>query len=70
MDIKKIAYGLSIAYAKSKFENELRKGTQFYHGAAPEEIEELEYLIEQFTCAYDYYSNIDETELKNRMNQT
>lgn len=69
MDIKKIAYGLSIAYAKSKFENELRKETQFYHDAAPEEIEELEYLIEQFAFAYDYYSNIDETELKNRMDQ-
>lgn len=69
MDIEKIAFWLSVAYAKSKFDDELRKGTSFYQGVAPKEIEELEYLIGQFTSAYEYYRNVDESEIKIRMEQ-
>ena len=63
----KIAYDLSMIYAKAKFEHKLYSGYDFDTGNAPEAIEEQEYLIEKCFSAFDYYLCMEPGELEERL---
>lgn len=63
----KIAYDLSLIYAKSKFEQKLRENYDFDKGPAPAEIEELEALNSHFLFALEYFSSMDTGDVEKAM---
>lgn len=68
-DIESLAYDLAKLYAKSKLDHALQSGHKFSDGPAPENVEELEYLLRDFVSAYDYFSGTDPTELERMLEQ-
>lgn len=67
LEVSKIAYDLAKIYAKSKLEQKLQKDYDFDKGVAPAEVEELEYLQEQFFFALDYLSHVNPGDLEHRL---
>lgn len=56
VEASKIAYDLSLIYAKVKFEEALRTGSEsFSYGPASQEVEEAAFLEHKFMQAYEYY---------------
>ncbi len=56
-DIKKIAYDLAMLYAKSKLDHMLQTEFDFDKGLVPVEVEQAQYLYNQFFIALEYYTN-------------
>lgn len=67
LDIGKLKYDLSIEYAKASLAKAM-KSRNIYDAIAPESINELEYLLSEFSLAYDYYTNcVGGEQIKNRI---
>lgn len=68
IEISKLAYDLSIVYAKSKLDEMLRTNPEYFYGKpAYPSIEEAEFLLEKFKQAYCYYSDIQPGEIERAM---
>ena len=60
ISLPKMAYDLSLAYAKTKLEYAKEHEPElFEYGPAPQDIEELEYLHQQFHKALAYYAELN-----------
>ena len=55
-DFERACYDLALVYAKSKLDESLRLGL-FKGAKAPAEIEQMEYLSEEFYSAIGYFAN-------------
>lgn len=64
INVKKVIYDLSLAFAKAKFEDKLTNDNDFSDWPVSEEIGQAEYLMNQFLFALDYYSGTESGDLE------
>lgn len=73
IDLSKVRYDLALIYAKEKFAHalnsnqDLNKTPNLPH---PEELDEVDYLMERFEFAINYYSNTDDKMLVKNLDST
>lgn len=66
LDLDKLCYDLALIYAKTKYEDELRKDCLPIEHKAPDFIEESDYLLTLFSQAYSEYLSYDEDYFKEK----
>lgn len=67
-DVSKLAYDLSLIYAKSKLDEKLRTDPDYFYGKpASVTVEEAEFFLGKFQQAYWYYSGIQPADMERAM---
>jgi hypothetical protein len=69
IDIEKSSYDLALIYSKAKLDEAIQNN-KFNGNSAPVEIEQMEYLAEEFYGAFGYFTNMTDEGIKYLIDRT